>query len=102
MDYKDQTSMQKTQLSISVDEDLAKDVQEKLEMLGLDQSDFLIGLLTNIANNKKLPFSKLTNEEEEKAILASKLSALTTSWGNIPELKNLQQLKEWLNEERND
>lgn len=69
MDYKDQTSMQKTQLSISVDEDLAKDVQEKLEMLGLDQSDFLIGLLTNIANNKKLPFSKLTNEEEEKAIL---------------------------------
>ncbi|WP_253270194.1 type II toxin-antitoxin system RelB/DinJ family antitoxin [Lactobacillus helveticus] len=86
MDYKDQTSMQKTQLSISVDEDLAKDVQEKLEMLGLDQSDFLIGLLTNIANNKKLPFSKLTNEEEEKAILAAKLSALTTSWGNIPEL----------------
>lgn len=102
MDYKDQTSMQKTQLSISVDEDLAKDVQEKLEMLGLDQSDFLIGLLTNIANNKKLPISKLTNEEEEKAILAAKLSALTTSWGNIPELKNLQQLKEWLNEERND
>lgn len=102
MDYKDQTSMQKTQLSISVDEDLAKDVQEKLEMLGLDQSDFLIGLLTNIANNKKLPFSKLTNEEEEKAILAAKLSALTTSWGNITELKNLQQLKEWLNEERND
>ncbi|NRO73640.1 hypothetical protein IMAU20067_00465 [Lactobacillus helveticus] len=102
MDYKDQTSMQKTQLSISVDEDLAKDVQEKLEILGLDQSDFLIGLLTNIANNKKLSFSKLTNEEEEKAILAPKLSALTTSWGNIPELKNLQQLKEWLNEERND
>ncbi|BCD39624.1 hypothetical protein LBHL_21810 [Lactobacillus helveticus] len=64
--------------------------------------DFLIGLLTNIANNKKLPFSKLTNEEEEKAILAAKLSALTTSWGNIPELKNLQQLKEWLNEEKND
>ena len=71
MDYKDQTSMQKTQLSISVDEDLAKDVQEKLEMLGLDQSDFFIGLLTNIANNKKLPFNKLTNEEEEKAILAA-------------------------------
>lgn len=102
MDYKDQTSMQKTQLSISVDEDLAKDVQEKLEMLGLDQSDFLIGFLTNIANNKKSPFSKLTNEEEEKAILAAELSALTTSWENIPELKNLQQLKEWLNEERND
>ncbi|WP_213475920.1 hypothetical protein [Lactobacillus helveticus] len=42
--------MQKTQLSISVDEDLAKDVQEKLEMLGLDQSDFLIANCNNKLN----------------------------------------------------
>lgn len=57
---------QKIDLSFSIDKNLIQTVQENLDMLGLDQSDFLAEFLTNVANNQKLPFKKLTKDEEKR------------------------------------
>lgn len=101
MEYRDrivQTQRQKTRLSFSIDENLVQNVQENLNMIGLDQSNFLVGFLTNVANNKKLPFEKLSKDEEKKAVLAAELNSLSPSWDDTPELKNSKEFEEWLNE----
>lgn len=92
----DSMQKQKKDLSFSIDKNLVQTVQENLDMLDLDQSDFLAEFLTNVANNQKLPFKKLTEDEEKRVILAAELNSLSPSWDETPELKNPKEFEEWL------
>lgn len=69
MGYEDKvviTQRQKERLSFQLDKDLVENTKENLNMIGLDQSNFLTGFITNIANNGSLPFAVLSDEEEKR------------------------------------
>lgn len=102
MDYRNRmviASSQKERLSFRLNKAVVENVKENLSMIGLDQSSFLSGFITNIANTGKLPFQPLTPEEEKKAELSAELNQLTGKFEDIPELKDQKELEAWLEED---
>lgn len=101
MDYRQSivaTDKQKERLSFRISEDMVNTVKDNLAMIGLDQSNFLTGFITNIANTEKLPFDPLTEEEKKKAELSAELTQLTGKFEDIPELKDKSEFEKWMEE----
>lgn len=56
MDYKEHVVVidkQKERLSFRINKNIVNVAKDNLEMIGLDQSNFLTGFITNIANTEK-------------------------------------------------
>lgn len=102
MDYKERVAVvdkQKERLSFRIDKNLVKVVKDNLEMIGLDQGNFLTGFITNIANTEKMPFQPLTEKEKKKAELSAELTQLTGDFEDTPELKNQDEFEKWMEED---
>lgn len=91
MDYRDRivlSQKQKQRLSFKLDKDVVSAVKDNLQMIGLDQSNFLTGFFANVANTGKLPFKLLDDNDRKKAQLAAELASLEPKWDDVPEIEN--------------
>lgn len=84
MSYRDQ----KQNLSFQLDKNVVSEVEDSLQMIGLDQRNFLTGFFANVANTGKLPFKVLNDTDRKKAQLAAELASLEPKWDDVPEVEN--------------
>lgn len=87
---------EKERLNFRFNKSVVENVKENLDMIGLDQSSFLSGFITNVANTGKMPFELLTAAEEKKAELSAELNQLTKKYEDIPELTTQKEFESWM------
>ncbi|MBD5431604.1 MAG: hypothetical protein HDR41_03950 [Lactobacillus sp.] len=78
-------------ISVTLNSDLVSAVKRRLARIGLTQGTFISGFIHFIANNKILPFKKLSKAEEETANKLSTLQALKYNECEYEKKKTIQK-----------
>ncbi|KRM40752.1 hypothetical protein FC39_GL000153 [Lactobacillus hamsteri DSM 5661 = JCM 6256] len=76
---------------MTLNSDLVSTVKHCLAKIGLNQGTFISGFIHFIANNKILPFKKLTRTEEETACKISTIRALENNECEFEKKKTIQK-----------
>lgn len=78
-------------ISVTLNSDLVSTVKHCLAKIGLNQGTFINGFIHFVANNKVLPFKKLTKTEEETACKLSTIKALENDECEFEKKKTIQK-----------
>ena len=78
-------------INVTLNSDLVFAVKKRLAKIGLSQGTFINGFVHFLANNRFLPFKKMTRKEEETAQKIATLNALEENVCEYNKKKKIQK-----------